>query len=100
QGGTFEEALRLGLRAVLCSPDFLYLKTSPGRLSDFELASRLSYFLWSTMPDDELLSLAERGALTGGRRGDLETGRRGERDDSSPSLPVSESPSLVLHQQV
>ena len=63
QGRTFEEALRLGLKAVLCSPDFLYLKTSPGRLSDFELACRLSYFLWSTMPDDTLLELAAKGKL-------------------------------------
>jgi hypothetical protein len=63
QGRTFEEALRLGLNAVLCSPDFLYLKNSPGRLSDFELACRLSYFLWSTMPDDPLLELAGKGQL-------------------------------------
>ena len=63
QGRTFEEALRLGLKAVLCSPDFLYLKNSPGRLNDWELACRLSYFLWSTMPDDALLELAEKGEL-------------------------------------
>lgn len=63
QGRTFEEALRIGLKGVLCSPDFLYLKLSPGRLNDFELASRLSYFLWSTMPDDPLLKLAEKGEL-------------------------------------
>ena len=63
QGRTFEEALRLGLKAVLCSPDFLYLKASPGRLNDFELACRLSYFLWSTMPDDTLLELAAKGQL-------------------------------------
>jgi len=63
QGRTFEDALRLGLKAVLCSPDFLYLKTSPGRLNDFELACRLSYFLWSTMPDDPLLELAAKGQL-------------------------------------
>lgn len=60
QGRTFEEALRLGLKAVLCSPDFLYVKLSPGRLIDFELACRLSYFLWSTMPDDTLLELAAK----------------------------------------
>ena len=63
QGRTFEDALRLGLKAVLCSPDFLYLKTSPGRLNNFELACRLSYFLWSTMPDDPLLELAANGQL-------------------------------------
>jgi Protein of unknown function (DUF1592)/Protein of unknown function (DUF1588)/Protein of unknown function (DUF1585)/Protein of unknown function (DUF1587)/Protein of unknown function (DUF1595)/Planctomycete cytochrome C len=60
---TFEEALRVGLKGVLCSPGFLYLRTSPGRLNDHELASRLSYFLWSTMPDDRLLDLASKGTL-------------------------------------
>lgn len=63
QGSTFEDALRLGLKSVLCSPDFLYLKSSPGRLNDFELACRLSYFLWSTMPDDTLLELAAKRQL-------------------------------------
>ena len=47
--------MRVGLKAVLVSPDFLFLREKPGKLDDFALASRLSYFLWSTMPDEELL---------------------------------------------
>ena len=63
-----EEAIKTGLVAMLCSPDFLYLfepaeEGSPRRLTDYELAARLSYFLWSTMPDDELTRLAESGRL-------------------------------------
>lgn len=63
-GRTFEEALRLGLKAILCSPEFLYLE-EPGRdtVSPYALASRLSYFLWSSMPDEELLALALQGKL-------------------------------------
>ena len=57
------EALKVGYTAILCSPDFLYLKESDKALSDFQLASRLSYFLWSSMPDDELFELAESGTL-------------------------------------
>ena len=60
---TFEQAVRVGLKAVLCSPDFLFLREKPGKLDDFALASRLSYFLWSTMPDEELLALAEATKL-------------------------------------
>jgi hypothetical protein len=63
QGSTFEQAVRAGLAAVMTSPEFLFLREAPGRLDDFALASRLSYFLWSSMPDDDLLALAEKGAL-------------------------------------
>lgn len=62
---TFEQAIRAALKGVLLSPEFLFLREPPGRLDDYALASRLSYFLWSTMPDDELLTLAERGKLHG-----------------------------------
>jgi len=58
---SFEQAIRVGLGAALASPEFLFLREAPGKLDDFALASRLSYFLWSTMPDDELLALAEKG---------------------------------------
>ncbi len=64
-----EAAMRESIVAVLMSPDFLYridlLKTAPGAhsLTDYELASRLSYFLWSSMPDDELISEAAAGRL-------------------------------------
>ena len=61
---TFEQALRAALSAVLVSPEFLFLREKPGQLDDFALASRLSYFLWSTMPDDELLSVAEQKKLS------------------------------------
>jgi hypothetical protein len=63
QGRRFHEALRVALTAVLCSPSFLYLEMTPGRLNDFQLASRLSYFLWGTMPDATLFDLAKRGKL-------------------------------------
>src|SRR5262249_34127574 len=61
---TFEQAVRAGLLAVMVSPEFLFLREQPGRLDDFALASRLSYFLWCTMPDEELLALAERRTLS------------------------------------
>ncbi|HEV3029561.1 MAG TPA: DUF1592 domain-containing protein, partial [Planctomycetota bacterium] len=60
---TFEQAVRVGLAAVLVSPDFLFLREEPGVLDGFRLASRLSYFLWSSMPDEELMHLAELGDL-------------------------------------
>jgi mono/diheme cytochrome c family protein len=108
QGDSFEQAMRVGLKAVLVSPHFLFLRekvgpasraglhvttsakgngtddsksdpaASPARLAgptsdspkgtplldDFALASRLSYFLWSSMPDDELFQLAAAGQLS------------------------------------
>lgn len=60
---SFEQAIRVALTAALVSPDFLFLREEPGPLSDFALANRLSYFLWSSMPDEELLSLAEQKRL-------------------------------------
>jgi hypothetical protein len=63
------EAVREGVKMVLCSPGFLLLQEPAGpagaarRLSDHELACRLSYFLWSTMPDADLLRLAEERRL-------------------------------------
>ncbi|MDA1055524.1 MAG: DUF1592 domain-containing protein [Planctomycetota bacterium] len=64
QSASFEEAMRVGLRAVLVSPHFLFLREQPGKLDDFAIASRLSYFLWSSMPDDELMELADQGTLS------------------------------------
>ncbi|MBN8417873.1 MAG: DUF1592 domain-containing protein [Verrucomicrobia bacterium] len=67
-GDSFEVAVKNGLIAVLCAKSFLYLeeggaaKAAP-TLSDYELASRLSYFLWSSMPDERLLDLAKQGML-------------------------------------
>jgi hypothetical protein len=71
-GHTFNESLLLTLQTVLASPQFLFrveaepLPGEPGNihtLNDYELASRLSYFLWSSMPDDELFNLAAAGKL-------------------------------------
>jgi len=57
------EALKIGFRAILCSPDFLYLQEPEGTLDSYALASRLSYFLWSNRPDKELLDTAADGSL-------------------------------------
>ena len=76
-GEKFERSIQLGIEAILVSPYFLYKvevnrsrpslikrKTDAVRaLSDFELATRLSYFLWSSMPDDELYELVRKKAL-------------------------------------
>ncbi len=71
-GGNFDAGIRAALERVLVSPDFLFrIETEPAnippgtvyRLSDVELASRLSFFLWSSIPDDQLLDLAIRGRL-------------------------------------
>eukprot|EP00913_Durusdinium_trenchii_P028505 g26733.t1 len=64
QGTRFEPAVRAALKGVLISPEFLFLRETPGRLDDFALASRLSYFLWSTMPDETLLQLAAEKKLS------------------------------------
>ena len=58
------EALQLGFQTILSAPGFLYLNEGTGELDDYALASRLSYFLWSSMPDSELSNLAEEGKLT------------------------------------
>jgi Protein of unknown function (DUF1592)/Protein of unknown function (DUF1588)/Protein of unknown function (DUF1585)/Protein of unknown function (DUF1587)/Protein of unknown function (DUF1595) len=68
-----EAALQLALRAVLVSPQFLFLQLEPDRgagsgsnpipIHDFDLATRLSYFLWSSMPDDQLYRVAALGSL-------------------------------------
>ena len=70
--GNFDSAVRLALERILVSPDFLFRlerdrpNVAPGvayRISDPELASRLSFFLWSSIPDEELLSVAQKGKL-------------------------------------
>jgi hypothetical protein len=72
EGLTSEQGIQLAIQAMLVSPHFLFRierdpdPTDPSRvhrISDVELASRLSYFLWSSMPDEELLGLAEAGKL-------------------------------------
>ncbi|MEZ6131748.1 MAG: DUF1592 domain-containing protein [Planctomycetaceae bacterium] len=66
-GRSFEDSLRLGLKGMLCSPGFLFLDEpsddKDGLITAHAIASRLSCFLWSSMPDDELLLLADNGKL-------------------------------------
>jgi hypothetical protein len=62
-GYTFEQSMRAALKAVLMAPEFLFLSEAPGPLTEDALACRLSYFLWSTMPDEELFRLAEEKKL-------------------------------------
>ena len=64
----FSDAVKSGMQAILCSKNFLFIAegdedASRNALNDWEIASRLSYLLWSTMPDDELFALAEAGKL-------------------------------------
>lgn len=61
----FEAALLTGIKAIFCSPDFLYLRENPGYLSNHALASRLSYFLNRTTPDEELLAAADSKNIAG-----------------------------------
>jgi hypothetical protein len=58
-----DKALRTAEQAALCSADFLFLGGPPGPLDDWHLAARLASFLWDSLPDDELLTLARRGTL-------------------------------------
>ena len=73
ESGGFESGVRLALQMILVSPEFIFRmefdppNATPGsvhRVSDVELATRLSFFLWSSIPDDELLAVAERGGLS------------------------------------
>jgi hypothetical protein len=72
QDGSFESGIDLALRRVLASPKFIFRTEhdpagiapgTPYQVSSFELASRLSFFVWSSIPDDELLDAASRGTL-------------------------------------
>ena len=72
EGENFESGIKLAMQAVLVSPHFLFrgeLQPNPNNskavhpIDEFALASRLSYFLWSSMPDEELFALAEAGKL-------------------------------------
>lgn len=57
------EALQLGFETILCAPAFLHLHEGTGKLNDYALASRLSYFFWSSFPDQTLYQLAATGKL-------------------------------------
>ena len=75
-GGTFEASIQVAMQAVLVSPHFLFkVERDAGHAEDesislnqYELATRISYFLWSSMPDDELLLMAHQGTLTDEKR--------------------------------
>lgn len=62
-GAGFQDAMISAYRAVLTSPEFLLQHESAGKLNDFEIASRLSYFLWNSTPDEQLLTLAGKHEL-------------------------------------
>ena len=73
EGGGFDDGIRWAIEALLVSPRFLFrfehdaadaIPGRPYRVADLDLASRLSFFLWSSLPDDELVDLATRGALS------------------------------------
>ncbi len=63
-GFCFEDAMKAAYKAVLLSPHFLLLHEPAGKLDAYALANRLSYFLWNSMPDDQLTALAKAGKLT------------------------------------
>ena len=72
EGGSFDSGIEAALQRILTDPEFIYraeiepdelMAGSPYRISDFELASRLSFFLWSSIPDEELIQLASSGRL-------------------------------------
>src|SRR5262249_25050726 len=62
-GASFPEALKSGYKAILAAPDFLFFLEKPGRLDDYSLAARLSYFLWRSPPDELLLAAARAAEL-------------------------------------
>lgn len=94
----FDAGIERALRAILVSPDFLYRIEMPAQkvaanggvanLSDLELASRLSFFLWSTIPDDELMAAANQGKLRDPAVLEQQV-RRMLRDDRSAALAAN-----------
>ncbi len=78
QGRRFDDGIQKGVMAILASPKFLYRAHTaarrtrsparPIRISDLELASRLSFFLWSGLPDEQLIDIAAAGKLQGSKR--------------------------------
>lgn len=73
-GIAFQDAMRAAYRMALSSPNFMLIEAPAGRLNDHALAERLSYFLWSSMPDEALSIAADRGELSkpGGLRAQAE----------------------------
>ena len=96
EGDSFERGIQLAMTAVLVSPNFLFRvelddRAPPGEtvhaIDEFELASRLSYFLWSSMPDEELFGLAAAGRLR--QRDELERQARRMLTDPKATRPCS-----------
>lgn len=81
-GRRFKDGVHLAIRAALCSPQFLYRGSEEGVLDDYDLASRLSYFLTGSPPDEKLLALAAKGVL------------------SEPNLLASETRRLIASKRV
>ena len=97
EGLSARQGVQLAVQAMLVSPHFLFrIEHDPDphdpsavhRISDFELASRMSYFLWSSMPDDELLDLAEKGRLSSPENLDAQV-RRMLEDERSSALAAN-----------
>ena len=92
-GEKFFDAVKAGMLSILCSKSFIFIAEGDENadrhtLNDWEIASRLSYLLWSTMPDDELFALAEKGKL----RAKAELGRQVARMLADPrAVRFSES---------
>lgn len=59
QGRSFDEAVRITGKTILTSPEFLFMSPEPGKLDHFSIASRLSYFLWKSIPDEQLFHYAK-----------------------------------------
>jgi hypothetical protein len=96
EGGDFEKAMKLPIRGLLISPHFLFrVEAEQGAdtypLGAYEVASRISYFLWSSMPDDELLEVAKSGKLLDPKVLDAQT-RRMIEDPRSISLAENFAP--------
>ncbi len=77
EGGSFDYGVEAAVQRILADPEFIYRSEiepagvaagSPYEISDLELASRLSFFLWSSIPDQELIELASDGPLYATRR--------------------------------
>lgn len=63
EGESPEHIIKMGIKTILCSPNFLYLYQNEGKLDEYAVASKLSYFLWSSMPDEELIRMAKERKL-------------------------------------
>lgn len=64
EGFCFEDAMKAAYKAALLSPHFLLLHETPGKLDDYALANRISYFLWNSIPDDQLTAVAKAAKLS------------------------------------